>query len=376
HCDLKPENVFVVPHGTEGELDVRLFDFGLARRLDDVPADADERDDAIHGAGTPEYMSPEQCARQRALDPRSDIYALGVILYEMLAGAPPFWGNPAEVVQSHIARRPPQLPRTLAISPDLEEIVRRALAKDPARRFATAADLGAELEQALLPAEEDKKRWSVSASAVDAGASASNGQPASAARTAKSGGAARSRSSVAIVFFGIAPHAPNLAPVLATIGGQLAHVSGDQRAIVFSREAGDNPARTGVMAAEVLLERSFCRRAFVDLSSVAIQARPDGTHRYQSAVFKREEQYPRATDPARLLMSPSVADLLPDLTGEPVPGDRPMFLRLTGDTEIDPTNMRVHFAPLVGRETLLQELLDGARWATAAAEPTIATVVG
>jgi serine/threonine protein kinase/predicted ATPase len=376
HCDLKPENVFVVPVGSDGELDVRLFDFGLARRLDGAAADDDERDDPIHGAGTPEYMSPEQCTRQRALDPRSDVYALGACLYEMLAGAPPFWGNPAEVLQSHIARRPPRLPRVLAISPHLEEIVLRALAKDPARRFATAADLGAELERALLPAEKGNEHRSTVESASDAGAAANNGQPASNAGGARTGGTSRSRSSVVIVFFEIAPHAPNLAPVLATIGGQLAHVSGDQRAVVFSREAGDNPARTGTQAARALVERGFCHRALVDLSTIAIQARPDGARRYQSTVFKREEQYPRATDPAGVLLSPAVAEVLPDLTGEPVPGDRPMFRLVAADTEVDPTSTRANFAPLVGRENLLQELLDGARWATAAAEPTIATVVG
>jgi len=220
----------------------------------------------------------------------------------MLSGAPPFWGNRAEVLQSHIARRPPRFPRGLAVSPHLEEIVLRALAKDPARRFATAADLDRELERALLPAELEHESPANQEPALDADAATREQRPDREARTAGTGRPSRSRSSVAIVFFEIAAHAPNLVPVLANVGGQLAHASGDQRAVVFTREAGDNPARTAAQAAQALVGRGFCRTALVDLATVAIQARPDGTRRYQSTLFGRAEHYPRVTDPAGVLL--------------------------------------------------------------------------
>ncbi|HEY7376504.1 MAG TPA: serine/threonine-protein kinase, partial [Polyangia bacterium] len=111
HCDLKPENVFVDP-----AFGAKLFDFGLVRtagaRLETT---AEEM-----AAGTPEYMSPEQCDGRADVDARSDIYALGAIAYELLAGAPPFWGNPAEVRQSHRSRRPPGLSRARRVAPALE----------------------------------------------------------------------------------------------------------------------------------------------------------------------------------------------------------------------------------------------------------------
>ena len=101
HCDLKPENVFVDP-----AFGAKLFDFGLVRRAGEPELRADVTQEEAP-AGTPEYMSPEQCEARADIDRRSDIYALGVILYELLSGAPPFWGKPAEVQQSHRSRRPP-----------------------------------------------------------------------------------------------------------------------------------------------------------------------------------------------------------------------------------------------------------------------------
>ena len=102
HCDLKPENIFVgsVVKGDDAAIGARLFDFGLAQPLSDGSASETSVEPlADEGtAGTPEYMAPEQCDGRGAVDGRTDIYALGVILYEMCAGAPPFWGGaPAHI---------------------------------------------------------------------------------------------------------------------------------------------------------------------------------------------------------------------------------------------------------------------------------------
>jgi putative nucleotidyltransferase with HDIG domain len=137
HRDLKPDNVFLCAHPDTRER-VKVLDFGVAKvlRRDDADA-ASVATRAGRLMGTPLYMSPEQCLGQ-PVDPRADVYALGVVLYECLTGRPPFvretW---LEVLLSHVADEPPQ-PSSLgrAVAPALEAIVMRALAKEPADRFA------------------------------------------------------------------------------------------------------------------------------------------------------------------------------------------------------------------------------------------------
>jgi serine/threonine protein kinase/tetratricopeptide (TPR) repeat protein len=141
HRDLKPQNVMIDEEGQ-----AKIMDFGLARLLK-----TDDKTRKEGTEGTPAYISPEQ-ARGLAADGRADIYSLGVLMYEMLTGSVPFKGaTAAEVVQKHLTERPRDL-RELnpGISPGLSGVVTRCLEKDPAARFATAA----EVRQALdgLPA--------------------------------------------------------------------------------------------------------------------------------------------------------------------------------------------------------------------------------
>jgi len=139
HRDLKPENVMV-----NDEDHIKLIDFGIAmkedaRRLTFVNLSA--------MLGTPDYISPEQVKGQRG-DQRSDIYALGIMLYEMLTGRVPFVGpNPLAVMNERVLNEPTR-PRELnpEISPELEEILYRALERDPRHRYATAHEMIWDLE--------------------------------------------------------------------------------------------------------------------------------------------------------------------------------------------------------------------------------------
>jgi eukaryotic-like serine/threonine-protein kinase len=135
HRDIKPHNVMVDPDGR-----VKVTDFGIAR------AGASQMTEAGAIVGTAQYLSPEQ-ARGAAVDQRSDLYSVGVVLYEMLTGSVPFSGEtPVEIAMKHLsdAPRPPSTVRP-DISPDLDMIVLRALAKDPDDRFQSAEEMDAEL---------------------------------------------------------------------------------------------------------------------------------------------------------------------------------------------------------------------------------------
>jgi serine/threonine-protein kinase len=177
HRDLKPDNLFFARVRTNETYDeiVKVLDFGIAKMLradDELALNAVETQ-AGTVFGTPRYMSPEQ-AQGKTLDPRSDLYSLGVILYQMLTGRPPFTDDDAIVV---MARHIKTTPRPMAevapdahIPPEVEAAVMRALSKDPSRRPQTAeamaAELGSARESALsvtsgvrasLPASSDSK---------------------------------------------------------------------------------------------------------------------------------------------------------------------------------------------------------------------------
>jgi eukaryotic-like serine/threonine-protein kinase len=147
HRDLKPENVFLARDGR-----VKILDFGLAVLLDAAPPGSSPEHASSAAArsvlsGTAGYMAPEQ-VRGDAVDPRADIFALGVVLYEMLAGRHPFKGTSAlETLDASLALEPRDLvEENPGVSPALARGVRRCLAKSPADRFATVADLAAVLE--------------------------------------------------------------------------------------------------------------------------------------------------------------------------------------------------------------------------------------
>jgi len=144
HRDLKPDNIFVVadPAVPGGER-IKLLDFGIAKLLD---RDRDEGHlSTVTGAimGTPAYMSPEQCRGAGEIDHRTDIYALGCVLFQLLCGRPPFIAQtPGDMIASQIRETPP-LPSSIfaGLGPELDAMVMKCLAKDPNDRFQTMSEL-------------------------------------------------------------------------------------------------------------------------------------------------------------------------------------------------------------------------------------------
>jgi tetratricopeptide (TPR) repeat protein len=377
HCDLKPENIFVGPFGPGGAPGARLFDFGLVRPLraavDAAAAAGAPRSDAPEG--TPEYMSPEQCDADAVVAAPSDVYALGVILYEMCCGAPPFWGNAAEVLQSHRSSRPPSLVRRAAVPPPLEDAVLRCLAKDPARRFAGAAELAQQLA-AVLDAPAAVVAAAPEPARPPAPAAGDAVRPAAAAARPRPAAAARERRAVALCFFDTKTGIVAVRDGLASVGAHLAHAAGTLYVAAFGHEIGDNPTRSAALAAQMFIDRGWCSRVLVDLASVSIQARPDGGRRYQSPLFQRKEAFPAAGDPAGVMLAPAAADVLSDFASAPIPSRPGAALVLREDSGRELTSTRASVAPLIGREETLHALLDSARTATSGKRPTITTVIG
>jgi len=140
HRDLKPANLMITPEGT-----VKVMDFGIARGLMYTGLTS------TGVLGTPYYISPEQAEGRKDLDSRTDMYSLGVCLYQMLTGELPYTGeSPVELIIQHLEAPIPSVrDRRPEVSPLVDEIVRRCMAKKVEDRYATPADLIAAIDQAL-----------------------------------------------------------------------------------------------------------------------------------------------------------------------------------------------------------------------------------
>ncbi len=139
HRDIKPQNIVLTPDGV-----VKVMDFGIARAID---SDATQTGSVL---GTAQYVSPEQ-AQGRKLGPESDLYSLGVVLYELSTGQLPFDGDtPVSVALKHVNDEPVP-PRTLnpAIPPALEAVILKAMQKDPTRRYRSAEDMRDDLQRVV-----------------------------------------------------------------------------------------------------------------------------------------------------------------------------------------------------------------------------------
>jgi eukaryotic-like serine/threonine-protein kinase len=141
HLDLKPANLFLTVR-SDGTPCVKVLDFGIARCADEPLAPARDRVE-----GSPAYMAPEQAMADRAIGPQADVWALGVILYELVTGRAPFRANTLAATFSHVLNREPAPAAALRpdLPPGLAAIISRCLNKSPDRRFADAAALRAAL---------------------------------------------------------------------------------------------------------------------------------------------------------------------------------------------------------------------------------------
>jgi serine/threonine-protein kinase len=152
HRDLKPANIFLVEHGDEVDF-VKLLDFGLVKRIN-----GDGRGEELTQAGlfmgSPKYMAPEQIRGER-VDTRTDVYALGIILYEMVTGKVPFdRSSSVQILMAHVHDAPPPLRQTnprVDVSQALEDLIARCTSKNPDERFASMDEIIAALKVVAPP---------------------------------------------------------------------------------------------------------------------------------------------------------------------------------------------------------------------------------
>ena len=145
HRDLKPGNVMLVPEDKDHEI-AKVLDFGLVKVL---ASDQEELTQAGTLLGSPTYIAPEQ-VRGLPFDARADLYSLGIVMYEMLAGIPPFKGSAVELFLAHVNQTPPGFAARIAglvVPPSLERIVMKCLEKDPSFRYQAVDDLLQELKE-------------------------------------------------------------------------------------------------------------------------------------------------------------------------------------------------------------------------------------
>ena len=227
HRDLKPDNIFLAATPRAATpIAVKVLDFGIAKLVGEEGRET-RRTQSGTLVGTPLYMSPEQCRGTGQIDPRADIYALGCILFELLAGRPPFThAGAGELFVAHIAEPAPELATLVSVPPGISALVASMLAKDPGQRPQSMTDVVHALEREAGAAIADFARMVVPPEGFPTSAE----PPASAGAGASTGGLAGARSAG-----GRAAAAQATLPTPASSGTRML----EERSTTFSRTAAE-----------------------------------------------------------------------------------------------------------------------------------------
>ncbi len=332
HLDLKPGHVFV-----DGAA-ARLVDFGLA---EGPPGMVEAPPTQTGGAGSAAYMSPEQVRGSRA-DYRSDVYASGVILYELVTGRTPFLGTPGEVRQAHLALRPPRPAEYAPVSSEVEAVILRCLAKDPQARYPDGRALRMALGDAL-----DKA-------------------PSVRVMPGRATDMRLQRRTVAVVDLESDADLLGLTRTLGAMGARFVRQIGNRHTFVFEPGARENAVRLAVDGMQAVLGTGLAPRALVDLSSLQAIETPAGP-RYMLPASRTG--LPSAA-PRGITLTPAAAATVPEVSVSPCP-------ELTGTLRVVPrTDATVPSIPLIGRDPTLSHLVGIAREALASSTPSVTAVLG
>jgi tetratricopeptide (TPR) repeat protein len=365
HRDIKADNVVIEHENDAGAMRAVLLDLGLAHPVGALDAGQPGP------AGTLLYMAPEQFNGAPA-DSRADVYAAGVLLFELFTLQPPFGGDATTVELGHRMRRPPRPSLLAPVARPLEDVMLRCLAKDPSDRPADAEELRAALTAALAEATGlVSMSASHTAQLQEPDTVASAGTPSA---TGKARGQRR-QTTVAVAFMQTAGDGHQTHAIIEAAGGWLADFSGSRCAVVFTHEATDNPVRRAVEVARFLVDHGLCRRVIVDLASVLVRWRASGQPWFVSSIFSRVERYPTDADPEGVTLTDAMASALPSLGSE---ASTVHTARAAPRLWQQPVAamLRSRSAPFVGRADLIAVLLADCRTALSRSLPTLTTITG
>ncbi|MCY1073441.1 serine/threonine-protein kinase [Archangium lansingense] len=353
HRDLKPENVFLRTGGT-----VALLDFGLARHSEG--AETLGLTQAGQRLGTVHYMAPEQFQDARYADARADVYALGVLLFELLTGRPPFVGEAPEVVRGHLSLRPPRPSSLTAIPPELEALLLRCLAKEPPARFTD----GAALAQALREEEEVLARGEAHP-AVHAPAAVPSAGPATS-----------SLRRVALLGVGLRATARAVLERVSPEGGALGRLQGEGCIVTFHEHPSAAVGlRAAARAARGLLGAGLVHGAVLHVAELRVRPGRSGTRLAGAALEKPEGWWQAHTEPALYLTAEAAALLAPHEVLAASGSERFTLAEHATSSELDAASRQTPH-PLVGREELLAELSATARQALTEQVPCLTLLEG
>ncbi|MCE9673556.1 serine/threonine-protein kinase [Myxococcus stipitatus] len=307
HRDLKPDNLLVA-----GERLV-LVDFGLSRWRE-APEDAAPATTVTRTGqrlGTSEYMAPEQGLDARGVDARADLYAVGVIAFELLTGRPPFVGDAAEVIHAHVSRRPPLVSRLAptAIPPEVEALVQRLLAKAPEARPPSAAALRQDLERLRAPTPGTDSTEEPPAGPLD------DEKPRP-----------LQPRDVALLAVRTTGEIPTLLAALSTTGAELARVEAGLAVFAFPRaphvEAGLRAALRAAEALAPVLPPGSARA--VHRAALRVRERAGRWTLAGAALERPERWWPAPSEPSRLFLTKEARTWLGDDEALPRSGPEAM----------------------------------------------------
>ncbi|WP_437719044.1 protein kinase [Sorangium sp. So ce448] len=384
HRDLKPENVMLRRMGGPAP-EVALLDLGLARPGEGSGA-AEDGSEVTHTGlrlGSALYMAPEQCLDARDVDGRADLYALGVVAFELLTGRPPFVGEPSAVVRAHVSRRPPRPSEIAPVPLGADEVLLRALAKAREERFGSARAFSEALRVALegAVAGPPARRAGEPPEGGDEPSQRAGQVPQLAGRptpdVAPATPGPSRRSPVALLAVRGGAPVDQVAGIAASLGGRLARVQDGLYVIAFPGGARQG-ARAALQAARRLVRAlGNATSAAVHVAELQVREGAAGTA-FAGPALAQPASFWRPGAPEPIAITPEAAAFLEEPTGATALIKEPSGP--AGDDGASagapPAAAPSSELPLRGRDELLGEIVAQVRAAWRDSTPLLLTLLG